>query len=132
MESNYITNGSYAQGIPNCNRGMLDQQIMVSQDTNIISAVQGGASIHSQDLPIVGKGASFRQNNNYNETSLISQSMQLTDEEEDDEDGPENGASHQNRSQSDVEVAQETSKDMPATAKSRGKEIIIQQKPKPS
>ena len=31
--------------------------------------------------------------------------MQLTDEEEDDEDGPENGASHQNRSQSDVEVA---------------------------
>ena len=32
IESNYITNGSYAQGIPTCNRGMLDQHIMVSQE----------------------------------------------------------------------------------------------------
>ena len=93
MESNYITNGSYAQGIPNCNRGMLDQQIMVTQDINSISVVQGGASIHSQDLPKVGKGANFRHQNHNNETSLISQSMQLSEEEEDDdEDGAANAA----------------------------------------
>ena len=65
IESNYVTNGSYAQGIPTLNRGILCQ----SEQPNPTIVTQAHAGSKSA----------------VNNETLISQSMQLSDDEEGDQ-----------------------------------------------